>query len=103
LVSRLKQPKVCYLELGAHLLQNIKIMSDQTYLSLQKKLNEVYVISPNKFSNTILDGVFRTITSRLKYLPFQIYIPVAILLVVSLYLSIGYLVVRLASILQYGF
>lgn len=70
---------------------------------LKHKLDEVYFVEPNDLGNHYLTTVYKVTTSFLKQMPFIFVIPLSVLLSVMLYVLVGGLVVRLATILQYGF
>lgn len=70
---------------------------------LKKKLNEIYVIEPNNLGFQLLNNFYKKVTSYFKTAPFIIIIPLSFLIAVSLYFIFGYFLVRLTTILQYGF
>lgn len=78
-------------------------MKDTLYPSLKRKLDEVYALTPNDLHNSRLNVFFKFSTRLLKSFPFKILIPFSILAAVAIYLILGYLVVRLVTLLQYGF
>lgn len=73
------------------------------YPGLKRKINEVFIVEPNNLENRWLTSFFKIITLRLKTMPFLLIVPLSLLLVIVLYLIFGHLIVRLASLLQYGF
>ena len=70
---------------------------------LKHKLQEVYVLKPNDLGNYRLTALYKTMTSFLKSMPFIYIIPLSTLFSVMLYLAIGTLIVKLTTLLQYGF
>ncbi|PIV09363.1 hypothetical protein COS31_03250 [Candidatus Roizmanbacteria bacterium CG02_land_8_20_14_3_00_36_15] len=72
-------------------------------LRLRKKLNEVYVIGPNDLGSAVLNNLFKKTTGYFKTAPFIIVIPLSLLITILIYLFFGFLLVRLVSLLQYGF
>jgi len=70
---------------------------------LKRKLNEVFVVEPNDLGIVFLTNWYKRITAYFKTAPFLIVIPLSFLVAIFLYLIFGYLVVRLVSLLQYGF
>lgn len=72
-------------------------------LRLKKKLNEVFFIEPNDLEVGFLTFYFRKITAYFKVIPFVYIIPFTFLMSVFLYFLFGKLLVRLVTILQYGF
>jgi hypothetical protein len=76
---------------------------DQGYERLQKKLHEVFAIEPTDLSIRPLTRIYKRSTRHLKTMPFIYIIPMAFLVTILLYVVFGHLVVKLASLLQYGF
>jgi len=72
-------------------------------IQLRRKLNEVYMVEPNDLGLPYLTSFYRRINIFFKRMPFIIVIPASLLGALLLYVIFGYLVVRLASMLQYGF
>lgn len=72
-------------------------------LKLKKRLNEVFIIPPNDLGEKRLTDFYKWLTSYLKTMPFIIVIPIATLIVFGIYFLFGFLVVRLTTLLQYGF
>lgn len=73
------------------------------FAQLKTRLNEVYMVEPNDLGIPLLTRWYRRINKYLKRTPFIVVVPVSVVLVLLLYTLFGYLVVRLASMLQYGF
>lgn len=70
---------------------------------LRRKLNEVYVVEPNDLGFPYLTSLYRRINIFFKRMPFIIVVPASLLGALLLSVFFGYLVVRLTSMLQYGF
>lgn len=70
---------------------------------LKHKLQEVYFIEPNDLGNPQLTAVYKITTSFLKKMPFIFIIPLSMIFSIMLYVLLGGLVVKLTTILQYGF
>lgn len=70
---------------------------------LKNKLEEVYFLEPNNLGNHYLTGVYKITTSFLKQMPFVIVVPMSIIFTIMLYVLVGPLVVKLTTLLQYGF
>lgn len=70
---------------------------------LKNKMNEVFSIEPNDLGANYLTYYFRKITSYFKIAPFVYVIPITILLSVSLYFLLGGFLIKLVTVLQYGF
>jgi hypothetical protein len=72
-------------------------------LRLKNKLEEVYFLEPNNLGNAYLTSAYKMTTSFLKQMPFIIVIPMSIIFTIMLYVLVGPLVVKLTTLLQYGF
>ncbi|PIY69366.1 hypothetical protein COY90_01025 [Candidatus Roizmanbacteria bacterium CG_4_10_14_0_8_um_filter_39_9] len=70
---------------------------------LKRKMNEVYSIAPNDLGHPALTKGYRRINIYFKNMPFLVVIPASIIFAFLLYMASGYIIVRLTSILQYGF
>lgn len=78
-------------------------MSDTIFLKLKHKVDDVYSVPPTAFGDSVLTSLFRQTTGKLKFFPFKVIIPVSIVAAIFLYAIVGFLIVRLVSILQFGF
>ena len=72
-------------------------------VQLRRKLNEVYVVEPNDLGLPYLTSFYRKINIFFKRMPFIIVVPASLFGALLLSVFFGYLVVRLTSMLQYGF
>jgi len=72
-------------------------------MQLRKKLNEVYVVEPNDLGLPYLTALYRRINVFFKRMPFIIVVPASLISALFLSLFFDYVVVRLTSMLQYGF
>jgi len=70
---------------------------------LKKKMKEVFIVEPNDLNIDFLTNFYKKATSYLKTTPFIIIIPFSFLAGLFIYLIFGYLIVRLTTLLQYGF
>ena len=70
---------------------------------LKKKMREVFIIEPNDLNIGFLTNFYKKATAYLKTAPFIIIIPFSLLVGLFIYLIFGYLIVRLTTLLQYGF
>lgn len=70
---------------------------------MKQKMNEVFSIEPNDLGKGYLTTFFKKITSYLKTMPFIYVIPLTFLVSVALYFILGRFLIKLVSILQYGF
>ncbi len=72
-------------------------------IKFRKKLSEVFIVEPNNLGFWPLTSIFKKTTKPLKTMPFIIIIPLAFFVAVLMYFTFGYLLIRLVSLLQYGF
>lgn len=70
---------------------------------LKRKFNEIYSLEPNNLVFRPLTFLYKKTVSYFKTTPFIIVIPLSFLITIILYFIFGYLLVRLTTILQYGF
>ncbi len=72
-------------------------------MKLKERFDEVFVVEPNDLGIPILTHWYRVINRYFKKAPFIIVIPASFIMVLLLYGIFGYLIIRLATVLQYGF
>jgi len=72
-------------------------------LRMKQKLNEVFSVEPNDLGVGFMTNYFRKITAYLKIMPFVYIIPVTFLASIFLYFVLGRFLIKLVTILQYGF
>ncbi len=70
---------------------------------LQRKLKEVYFVEPNDLGFPFITKIYHRISKFFKTIPFIFIIPLSFFTVFVLYIFFGSLLVKLVSILQYGF
>ncbi len=70
---------------------------------LKKKLYEVYFIEPNDLGIGVITKIYKIFTKPIKTMPFLFILPISIFIALSIYIIFGVLIIRLATILQYGF
>lgn len=70
---------------------------------LKNKLDEVFFMESNNLGYYPLNKFYKFSTYYLKTMPFVYLVPLSILISVCLYFISDFLVIRLASLLQYGF
>ncbi|MBI4008693.1 hypothetical protein HY357_00495 [Candidatus Roizmanbacteria bacterium] len=70
---------------------------------LHKKLEETFVVEPNNLGTELLTFLYHRVTSFLKQMPFIFIIPMSIVGAIFLYILFGSLIVKLVTLLQYGF
>jgi hypothetical protein len=78
--------------------------SQQTYKKLmQQKLQEVFSLEPNDLGFEKITHLYKKTTGRLKVNPFVYILPLSVFIAVSMWGIFGHLVVKMVSVLQYGF
>lgn len=70
---------------------------------LDSKLERIFQLEPNDLHIPLLTTIYKTLTRPLKSLPIVYIIPISLGSAFLMYLVFGSLVVRLVSLLQYGF
>ncbi len=70
---------------------------------MRQKMNEVFSIEPNDLGTSYLTTFFKKITSYLKTMPFIYVIPVTFLISIFMYFVFGKFLIKLVTVLQYGF
>lgn len=78
-------------------------MNDAIYTDLKKRYNEIYSLKPQSFRSSYMQGLFNFIARHLKTFPFKVFIPVSMGFAMVLLFIFGVFIVRLVTILQYGF
>jgi len=72
-------------------------------LQLKKKLNEIYVIEPNDLGAQFLNNIYKRINIYFKTAPFIVIVPLSFIIAITVYFIFGYLLIKIVSLLQYGF
>lgn len=70
---------------------------------LRHKLHEVFFIEPNDLGFYPMTVIYKVLTSYLKQMPFLFIIPLSLAGAIIMYLLLGTFLVKLVSLLQYGF
>lgn len=70
---------------------------------VKQKLDEVFIVEPNNLGLVTLTNIYKKLTKSLKIVPFVYLIPLSLLIVLLVYYLLGIYLVRLVSLLQYGF
>lgn len=78
-------------------------MTDKVYSHLKRRYNETFSLEPNTLHSERLTRLFKAVSVFLKVFPFRIVVPIAILAAIVLYVILGPYLIRLVSLLQYGF
>lgn len=72
-------------------------------LRMKQKLNEVFFVEPNDLGAGFLTNYFRKFTAYLKIIPFIYIIPISLFVSFFLYFVLGRFLIKLVTVLQYGF
>ena len=78
-------------------------MTDKIYLNLKKYYKDVYSIPPNTLGNPILTKLYKICTYQLKNFPFKLVVPISVLITILSFGLFGILIIRVVTILQFGF
>ena len=70
---------------------------------IQEELQRILSVPPNDLGDKHLTMVYKFFTRPLKKMPFFYIIPLSLMGAVLMYLLLGPFVIKLVSILQYGF
>lgn len=70
---------------------------------IQNKYSEIFFLQPNQLGNNRINLFYKITTRFLKKAPFIVIVPTVTIIVVLIYILVGPLLVKLASLLQYGF
>lgn len=68
-----------------------------------KKMDEVFFLEPNNLGSQTLTNFYHSMTSLLKRMPFMVILPLALLVALLFFLNFREMVVRIVTLLQYGF
>jgi len=74
-----------------------------SYQHIEREFQQIFAVKPNDLRMPWLTALYKWTTGPLKRMPFIYFVPLALCAVLALYLLVGPLIIRLASILQYGF
>ena len=78
-------------------------MKDTFSHNLDREFDRIFAVPPNDLGNTRLTFFYKFFTRPLKQMPFLYILPLSFLTAVFLYYLFGSLLIKLVSILQYGF
>lgn len=79
-------------------------MNQKSYhRKLQDEFNRVFSLPPNDLGNKWLTHIYKFVTHPLKKMPFVYIVPLSFVVALAMYVLLGQLVIKLVSILQYGF
>lgn len=70
---------------------------------MRQKMNEVFSIETNELGVNFMTNYFKKFTAYLKVAPFIYIIPLTFIISVFLYFVLGRLLIKLVTVLQYGF
>lgn len=74
-----------------------------TQAAIKRRFDEIFVVEPNDLDIRFITIFYKRITSHLKTMPFIFIIPLSFLAAILAILVFDELIVRLVTILQYGF
>ncbi len=66
-------------------------------------MREVYFVEPNNLGADFITRIYKELTAPLKTMPLIFIIPLSIIIGFFAYLILNQLIVKLATLLQYGF
>lgn len=78
-------------------------MSSSQLKTIDKHMHDIFAIAPNDLHFKLLTHTYKLVTEPLKNMPFLFIIPLSIGTSLIIYLLFGQIVIRLVSLLQYGF
>lgn len=78
-------------------------MKTTSFSQLREKMDEVYLVKPNDLGFAAGNKIYRKMNVYFKRMPFLFIIPLSFAVSLLLYMLFGPLIVRLTTILQYGF
>lgn len=78
-------------------------MTDKLFAKIERRVDEIYMVAPTDLGFPMLTRLYKLTTGPLKTFPLRFIIPASIILGIAVYLSLGLLLTRLASLLQFGF
>ncbi len=78
-------------------------MNRKFELKLKYALQDVFSVEPNDLGSRILTDWYGRLTDQIKTMPFRYIVPLSLLAAIILYMVFGHLLIRLVSLLQYGF
>lgn len=70
---------------------------------MKEKMNEVFSIEQSELGASFFTNYFRKITANLKTMPFIYVIPLTVVSSIFMYFILGRFLVKLVTVLQYGF
>jgi len=73
------------------------------FSELKNVYRRMYFVTPNDLGNHTLNWLYKLLTRPIKTLPFLYFIPISLVSSIILYLLLGRFVIKLVSLLQYGF
>lgn len=78
-------------------------MNQNMYSHLRNRYEEVFVLEPNDLHFPLATKIFKKISPLLKIFPFRVFVPLSVVGSILLYILFGAIVIRLVTVLQYGF
>lgn len=78
-------------------------MMKHSYSELRDKMEEVYLVEPNDLGFARATYLYRKINVYFKQMPFLFIIPLSFVVAILLSIFFGPFIIRLTTLLQYGF
>ena len=78
-------------------------MKDKSFENIKNRISNTYSITPNDLYSEKITFIYKLLTKPLKSFPFRIYLPISIIAVVFSLILFRFLIIRLVSLMQYGF
>lgn len=78
-------------------------MNDKVYSRLRKQFNDIYSVEPTDLGIPWLTKLYKKLSKYIKVFPFRVFVPLSAFFALLIYILFGLLVIRLVSVLQYGF
>lgn len=72
-------------------------------VDIDKNMQSIFAIAPNDLHQKSLTNLYKIATQPLKRMPFVFIIPLSLGASLAVYMLFGQLVIKLVSLLQYGF
>lgn len=79
------------------------MINTQFQKQLRERVREAAIVEPNDLGIPLFTSYYRKVNKYFKRIPFIFVIPLSFLLAISLCFLFGVLVIKLVSLLQYGF
>ena len=78
-------------------------MKDKSFENIKSRINNTYTLMPNDLYWTKITYLYKLFTQPLKSFPFKIYLPISIIIGIFSFFIFRFLIIRLVSLIQFGF